>query len=164
MTNKSIIIREAIEADVPGIISAHRNSIREKASHHYDQNIIDQWAPDEVPLKQVEKLKQQVNGNEWFTLIAEADGTIIGFGQVNPGKNILGAVYVQKNPYGLVGKKLLAGLIGHAKEKHTGFLEMSASVNSEAFYQEAGFKTVSHDIHVMQSGTEMACVKMRLDL
>ncbi len=164
MTLEKLTIRRANPEDALSIIETHRNAIREKASSSYDKAIIDLWAPLEITVERIEKLKKQIEGQEWLTIVAEAEGLIIGFGQVNSTENVLGAVYVQKNSYGTVGKRILEKLISYAKEQNAEFLEMDASLNSEAFYQAEGFKVIKHDKHIMSSGAEMACVKMRLDL
>jgi hypothetical protein len=161
MHSDKMIIRHAIESDILSIIETRRIAILEKACSHYDHAMVVLWADEDN--NRAEKLKQQICGNEWVTLIAEINNSVVGFGQINPKENIFGALYVRKNTYGKIGKRLLRELLRYAKKYGTKFLEMEASTNAEAFYLEAKFKTLERNKHVMASGGEMPCVKMRID-
>jgi hypothetical protein len=119
MNSSQLHIRSAVAEDAKAIIEVHRTAIREKASKDYDQALIEAWAPSEITKEQIEKLERQIKDDEWFTLVAEAENIIFGFGQINPGKNTLGAIYVQKNPYGGVGKQRLDLLIARARQRKT---------------------------------------------
>ena len=40
-------------------------------------------------------------------------------------------------------------------------LHMNASLNAEAFYRRAGYEVLEYGIHRLDTGLEMACVKMK---
>lgn len=160
-----VVIRPATVADARNIVEAHHAAVREKAASHYPANVIAAWAPEEISDARVEKLQGHIEGEEFYTLVAEFGGEIIGFGQVNPSKNVLGAVYVRKNPVGGVGERLLTDLIAHAKEKGCRFLAMDSSINAEAFYRRKGFRTTGYGKHHISSAKiDMDCVHMMLKL
>lgn len=160
-----LVIRRAKEADARQIVEAHHAAVREKAIKAYAPEIIAAWAPSEISDARVQKLAEQIASGEFFTLVAETDGKIFGFGQVTPGKNVLGAVYVAKNAFGGVGERLIKQLIQHARDKNCKFLAMDASTNSEAFYRRNGFKVMGYGKHRITSvGLDMDCVHMMLKL
>jgi len=165
MSERAPVIRRAKETDACGMIEAQHAAIRQKAGEHYHQDIIDLWAPRDITAERINQVEEQIKGTEWFTLVAEAAGIIIGYGQVSLRRHKLGAVYVQQNSSGPVGKMILEQLIEHAKEHKAGFLEMESSVNAREFYESAGFKVLEHrNRPIGQSGKKMASVKMRIDL
>lgn len=162
---EGLVIRRATPDDARPILEAHHAAVREKALKHYAPEIIAAWAPDEISDARVEKIGTQIAGDEFFTLVAETGGIVFGFGQVNPSKNILGAVYVRKNSFGGVGERIVKQLIQHAKEKGCRFLAMDASTNSEAFYRRNGFRVTGYGKHrITSAGLDMDCVHMMLKL
>lgn len=161
----ALVIRPATPDDARDIIIAHHAVVRERAATHYAPEVINAWAPEEISDARVEKLRAQIEAGEFLTLVAEAAGVIIGFGQVNPDKNVLGAVYVQKNPIGGVGERILKQLVQHARDKGCRFLAMDASTNAEAFYRRNGFRVTGYGKHHIKSASlDMDCVHMLMKL
>lgn len=160
-----LVIRQAVREDARAIIDAHHAAVRERAAEHYSPEIIDAWAPEEVTDARVQRLEEQIQGDGFYTLVAETGGDIIGFGQVNPQSSVLGAVYVRKNPLGGMGERILTQLVHHAREQGAKFLAMEASLNSEAFYRRNGFKTTGYGKHrIGTAGIDMDCVHMMIKL
>ena len=159
-----LVIRKAAVGDAQGIVEAHRAAILEKAKTHYDEKIIEAWAPEVTP-DRVSRMIDHITNEQVYTVVAESGGQIIGFGQMNVGENRLGAVYVRKSAFGGVGGKILQHLIQTARERGARFLTMDASLNSELFYNRFGFKSINRGTHVLKrAGIEMPCVKMKLEL
>ncbi|MCC7036243.1 MAG: GNAT family N-acetyltransferase [Alphaproteobacteria bacterium] len=164
MTN-GLVIRRAGVGDARNIVEAHHAAIREKAAAHYPAEVINAWAPEEISDARVAKLEDHIAAEEFLTLVAELGGEIIGFGQVNASKNVLGAVYVRKNPVGGVGERILTELIAHAKAQGCRFLAMDSSTNAEAFYRRNGFRTTGYGKHHISSAKiDMDCVHMMLKM
>lgn len=160
-----LVLRRAKQEDARGIMEAHRAAVRERANTHYGPEIIDAWAPPDIAEERVQRLAERIAGGEFFTLVAETDGQIVGYGQVNPQKCVLGAVYVRKNLFGGVGQRLLTQLIQHARDGGAKFLAMDASLNAEAFYRRNGFKTTGYGKHhIVSAGLDMDCVHMMMKL
>ena len=160
-----LLIRPATVADARNIVEAHHAAVREKAAAYYPADVINAWAPVEISDARIEKLQGHIEGDEFYTLVAETGGEIIGFGQVNPSKNVLGAVYVRKNKIGGVGERILTELIAHAKEKGCRFLAMDSSTNAEAFYRRNGFRVTGYGKHHISSAKiDMDCVHMMLKM
>lgn len=160
----AFVIRKALESDAKDILESHRAAVREKAAAFYSDDIVESWSPSVVSEERIKKMENQIRHGDFYTLVACAEEGLLGFGQVSPQQNILGAVYVRKNPYSHVGKRILEKLLQYAKEKGARYLEMDASLNAESFYSGAGFRVVSYEMHRLKSGLEMNCVKMRIDL
>ena len=160
-----LVIRRANVTDARPVIEAHHAAVREKAVKHYSKEIIAAWAPAEISPERVAKLEAQIDSGEFFTLVAEVDAKVIGFGQVNVNKNVLGAVYVRKNAIGGVGERLVKQLIQHARDKQCRFLGMDSSLNAEAFYRRNGFKVMGYGKHrITSAGLDMDCVQMMMKL
>jgi L-amino acid N-acyltransferase YncA len=156
-------IRPASAADARGMMEAHDAAIREKAAAHYDQHVIDAWAPP-VTAERLARLGAAIAGPDWRTLVAEHAGGILGYGQVSAAKNRLGAVYVRRSGFAGVGRALMAQLLDHAREEGARFLEMDSSVNAEGFYRACGFRPLERKTRpIGASGREMACLRMRID-
>lgn len=159
------VVRDAVENDAKGIVEAHSAAIREKAIGYYSTEVIEAWSPVEIRPGRVERMKEQIRGTDFYTIVAQAnDGTILGFGQVSPLHNKLGAVYVRRNSFHGVGKSLVQRLLEYARKNGCHYLEMDSSLNAESFYKNAGFKVVESGMHRLWSGIDMKCVKMRIDL
>ncbi|HYD17410.1 MAG TPA: GNAT family N-acetyltransferase [Patescibacteria group bacterium] len=159
------VIRKAETADARAMIEARHASIREKAGAHYPAAVLAAWSPDDITEQRVVRMEGNIASEEFYTLVAEDAGDIIGFGQINPGKNVLGAVYVRKNRFGGVGERLLNLLLQHAREQGCKFIAMDASTNAEAFYRRHGFRVTGYGKHHIKSaGIDMDCVHMMLKL
>ncbi len=156
-------LRQPKREDARSILECHRASIEGKALLYYGEKIVHSWKP-EIKEDLIKKVQMEISEPDWIYVVAESEEGIIGFGIVIPENHELRAVYVRPNHSGQVGTKLLNELLKGAQSKGLTYLKMDASANAEQFYQRNGFKTLSQGTHVLNSGDEMACVTMRIDL
>jgi putative acetyltransferase len=153
-------LRTATHADVDAIASVHFAAVHDAAMDFYSRDVLDAWSrqPDE---RRYQQLREAVASPDEFFLVAEDPSGVIGFGSVAPASHELLAVYVHPRVGRRgVGKKILAGLEELAIGKGATFLETDASINAQEFYRRAGYDTLTPDVHRLQSGLEMACVRM----
>lgn len=162
-TLERVILRKPVKADARAILECHRQAIQFKALDYYGKKIVESWSP-EITFERIQKVEMEIAQSGWIYIVAENTEGIIGFGIVVPENNELRAVYVRPNRSGSVGTMILQELLSQAKLKGLEYLEMNASSNAAEFYERNGFRTLSDGVHVLNTGDEMACVKMRLDL
>lgn len=143
MTQDAITIRDAGEADAAALVTI------------YNQGIADRIATLETEERTPEERKQWLaaRGPRHPVLVAEMDGTVVGWGslnQFNPRKayDFVAdfSVYVERAWRGKgVGGALLRALIARAKQLDYHKLVLSAfpwNAAGMALYQRYGFRTV----------------------
>ncbi len=163
MSNPSFIVRRAEKADARAILECHREAIKAKAISHYSEKIVDSWAPEVNP-SQIQQIEGVVLSPDLIYLVAESAEGILGFGIVVLKANELRAVYVRPNRSGQVGTGILKELLKLARVQGVKYLHMDSTVNAAEFYERNGFTSLSKGVHVLSSGQEMDCIKMRIDL
>jgi Acetyltransferase (GNAT) domain len=160
---EKLTLRRPVKEDASAILECHRQAILSKALDYYGHKIVQSWSPEITP-ERIQNVEAEIAQQEWIYLVAENTEGIIGFGIVVPENFELRAVYVRSNRSGSVGTIILKELLSQAKLKNLSYLELDASSNSAEFYERNGFRVLAQGIHVLSTGDEMACVKMRIDL
>lgn len=155
----SFQIRPATPEDAEAILIAHHAAIRAKAASFYPADVIEAWTYPITP----EKIKlqyEELQDTELICLVAEHSTGVFGFAMAIPSQEELRAVYVAPNPYPKIGSSLLQKIEKLCIEKGCKKLEMDASINAEAFYNQHGYLSLEKSFHTFQSGKSMQCVKM----
>ena len=159
----NISTRPAMRDEWPAVLAIHRRAIHEIASFDYPAEILKAWGPPIVEPDLAEFDAKLERGQ--VVIVAEVDGVLAGFGELVPEKNELLAVYVNPDHSRQgVGTAILHELENLARKKELSFLQMAASLTAVPFYKTHGFKILEPDVHVLQSGDRMDCVKMRKEL
>ena len=111
--------------------------------------------------------------------VAETDGEIAGFGQVNldgeasetpreGGGTVVGevtAVYVHPDHVRRgVGSALLDRLEAHARDEGLDALSLTASLNAVPFYERAGYEPAEEVTHATTDEVDLTCVRMETGL
>ncbi len=162
-----ISIRPARKGDGAAILTVHRRAIHEIACANYPKPVLDAWGapiPEADLAQQGDDFDGAVDRRK-VVLVAEINGSIVGFGEIIPAKCELLALYVSPDfkRHG-VGKAILRELEQIAREMSVSYLEMDSSLTAEAFYLANGYSTMERGFHTLRNGETMACVKMRKDL
>ena len=106
-----------------------------------------------------EKYEEAISSNEF--LVAEEDGAIVGFGELNQSGGEIAGLYVSPDVAGSgVGQKLLDALEERARAFGLESLNLTSSLNAVSFYERAGFKAVGKVTKTLSPGVERASVKM----
>jgi N-acetylglutamate synthase-like GNAT family acetyltransferase len=159
------LIRDALESDAEGIISAHQNAVHVSAKLSYEQAILDEWSPilSSRVLQMQEKLQNNPEGA--IILVVESEGRIAGFGEIVPSQKELRAIYIdpQFSRMGF-GRALLQELESRAKKQGLAKLTLHASLNATDFYSQNGFKIDGEGNHKLSSGRLMPCIFMSKNL
>lgn len=159
------LIRDAIEPDAEGIISAHQNAVHVTAKDFYEQEILDEWSPmlSGRVFQMQEKLKN--NPEKSIILVVESEGKIAGFGEIVPAQEELRAIYIDPQFARIgFGRALLQELESRAKKQGLAKLILHASLNAKNFYVQNGFKIDGEGSHKLSSGRLMPCIFMSKNL
>ncbi len=148
-------IRTAGETDLEAIWRVHKAAIEETCATRYGSDVIGAW---------VERLKPEgYRGvvQRGIVVIAEDDGTAIGFGQLDIAAGEIQAVYVLPIAQGRgVGAALLAHLEEVAMTHGHSRLTLQATLNAEAFYAAHGWRMTGHDVRKITQDVSLRCVSM----
>lgn len=130
-------IRPYDPADGPTLTTLFRDTVRRVDSRDYSPEQIRAWAPDEFPPEWARKFAER------FTLVAEADGQVVGFGELDPDGHI-NRFYVHADCQGRgVGRALLAALEAEAARRGLHRLYTEASITARPFFERLGFATLA---------------------
>jgi L-amino acid N-acyltransferase YncA len=153
-------VRPAVTADAVAIVNVHFAAVHRTAATFYSPEVLDLWStrPDDARYQQ---MREVIAGGDEFILVAETAAGVVAFGSIVPQLRELRAVYVHPDAGRRgIGSQVLGELERLALESGVSQLHVDASINSEAFYQRAGYEVVGRGLHGFRTGHEMACVKM----
>ena len=152
-------IRKAKQEDKESIWRVHAKAIRETCASHYSQEVIRIWAERLRP----EKYGEAISSNEFF--VAEENGEVLGFGELNKADGEITGLYVSPDVAGRgVGWKLLCTLEERARSFGLESLHLTSSLNAVSFYERAGFKSLEKMTKTLSPGVERASVRMFKEL
>jgi putative acetyltransferase len=154
------IVRAAVGEDAVAIVNVHFAAVHRTAAAFYSPEVLDRWStcPDDARYQQ---MREVIAGGDELVLVAETAAGIVAFGSIVPRLRELRAVYVHPDAGRRgIGSQVLGELERMALARGVSQLHVDASVNSEAFYQRAGYEVVERGLHRFRTDHEMACVKM----
>jgi putative acetyltransferase len=158
---QKIVIRAAAESDAAAIVKVHYEAVHLIASNDYEQDILNEWSSDSVDRST--RLKTQISQNvdQTIMIVAEVDGTVVGFGEVVPDKGELRAVYVSPTAARMgIGSALLHKLENESRHHKVQKLWLDSSLTAVPFYLAHGYQSDGEGAHQLGSGRLMTCVKM----
>jgi hypothetical protein len=154
-----LTIRRATTEDASEMVVVRREAILSKSTGHYPQAILDAWAAERAQTR-VLSYEQEIADPNTVALVAEADGTIIGFATALPAKGELCAVYVKRNRLGRVGRALLDALEKRIF-KVAASITCVAALGAVRFYRANGYADEGPVNYVDTFGVPVPCVRMR---
>src|SRR5688572_3728071 len=125
-----VTILKAKQEDKEAIWRVHFKAISETCVTHYSQDVIRIWAGRLQP----EKYENAIRHNEFF--VAEENGAVVGFGELDPAGGEIQGLYVSPDVAGRgVGRKLLNTLEERACAFGLSSLHLISSLNAVSFYE-----------------------------
>lgn len=119
--------------DLPALIALFRDTVRRVNIRDYTPEQVAAWAPDDVDPARWETLAGR------FTVIAEIDGEIAGFTDLEPDGHVdRFFVHADRQRAG-VGKTLLAAIVEEARRLRLGRLFSEVSITARPFFESQGF-------------------------
>lgn len=160
-----IIVREADPDDALHIIKIHFDAVHITAAKDYDEATLTEWSNNDFD-RRTEQLQNDMNQDEGtIKLMAEVNGSLVGFGEIAPRNNEIKAVYVSPAAGRMgVGTALLTRLEELAKNQGCKELWLHSSLTAQAFYLSHGYQNKGTGEHQLRSGRKMACIYMRKTL
>ncbi len=156
---KVLAIRRAKQSDKESIWRIHTSAIREVCRQRYTEEQVEGWSS----LLKPNSYEEVIETREFF--VAEKDGAIVGFGQLNLEKGEVESVYVSPEKLGCgIGYQLLQTLEQKAIAHGLSKLQLSSNLNAVGFYERAGFNRLHDSKHSLSNGMELPCVFMEKTL
>lgn len=149
------IIRRATAADRHAICEIQRSAILETCHRSYPQEDVAVWAGLLSP-------ETYYDIENRYFVVAERDGTLEGFGQLNEAEGEVDALYVSpKCESRGTGTALLAHLEQRARECGVSELRLRSTLNAEGFYARAGYQRLALVRYRLVPALMLVCVEMR---
>lgn len=147
-------VRTATHDDLESVAGLHERAVR-AVDRAYTPRQLDAWDhprdPDDYP----------VDDGRKRLVVAERDGWVVGYGQLDLDAGELQAVYVDPEHADTgVGSALVAHLEGVATGRDYRRVELLASKNAVGFYRSAGYEPTGTESVESPNGVELGCVRM----
>ena len=151
----SAAIRVAVEGDADAVWRVHTQSIRALCAGWYTDQEIAVWTGRLIADAYRRAIRAHV------MVVAERDGAVVGFGELDLERREVVAVYVVPEATGAgIGSALLAHLERTARGHGCRHLTLCASLNAEAFYARRGWRTGTREKHRLTPEVAVDCVRM----
>lgn len=151
--------RSATLADMAPMWTIRTAAVRETCASHYPPEVIETLCATAPPASMPDLI--QTGG----TVVAEADGRLLGYAALDIGRGEVDAVFVEPGQQGRgIARALLATLEGIAAQHGIARLFLSSSLNAVPFYERAGFSAVRAEVYPHRSGIGIPAVFMEKQL
>lgn len=151
--------RKAKSADQAAIWQVRAASIRGLCKSHYAENQTESWARVPVP----DDFAAVIRDREF--VVAESDGSIVGFGFLSQNMGDLDALFVDPRFAGRgIGTAILTSLEAIARCAGLQRVSLSSSLNARGFYEAAGYRVVCETTWCHPAGFSLRCVAMEKEL
>lgn len=131
-----MIVRKFNKTDTQNLIELFRETVHRVCCVDYSVEQLKAWAPDFIDPVIWEK-----RFLESYTLVAEENGLILGFANLESDGNI-DMFYVSASAQGRgVGKSLMKSIENHAKDLKLDQITSDVSLTARKFFQHSGFLT-----------------------
>jgi putative acetyltransferase len=148
-------IRTARPHELQALWAIRERSARVGCAHAYSPMQLDAWLSGPLPQKVAVLIEDQC------VVVAEREGTLVGYGALDPGSQEVEAVFVDPSAAGLgVGRALLDAVETLAISKGILALRLDATPNAESFYQAAGYVAVRRIDHTVCAGIALPAIVM----
>ncbi len=150
-----VTIRRADRDDAERIGEIFASSIRELAKDHYNEVQVASWSGG----LSVEQIRSRIESGN--TYVAEIDGAVVGFVELNLDTRELEMVYVDPR-YARrgVGSAMVSFAEERARAAGVKTLHLRGSLNAVPFYEAMGYTVTERKIHCNAQGIEFECVIM----
>lgn len=151
-----MLIRPAVDADRPAICRVHQAAARQLAARSYSSEQIEAWVGSLTPESYANVMRTHA------IVVAEDERrNVIGFGQLDPARGEIDAVYVDPSAARSgVGTALLGALEQIARNCGIFHLHLIATLNAVAFYSRAGYERECDTTYRTLAGIDMPVVSM----
>lgn len=147
-----VTVRHADPGDAEAICGVHVAAISAVESPAYDDDQVLAWASSPTP----EQYPIEDDGSPVF--VAEADGDVVGFAELDAGEAAVEKVYVHPGHAGDgVGTALLSRVESAAADRGLAELSVVSSLNAVPFYEAVGYEQVGETAKTVAGDVEFPC-------
>ncbi len=137
MTLPGLQIRDFRSTDALEIMRLFHDTVHNVNSRDYTPEQVEAWAP---ALMDEPRWQERLRAN--FTYVAEANGQIVGFGELRR-DGYIDTLYVHDQHHSMgIASRLLSEMETRARTLGAGRLSTQASLTAYGFFQRRGFKLV----------------------
>lgn len=130
-------VRNFKNEDIESVLKLFYDTVHSINSKDYAKEQLKAWAP-----KELDKLKWIESLNKNYSLVAEEDTQIIGFGDIDS-TGYLDRLYVHKNHQGKkVASNLITELENYVFNKGVKSIITDASITAKPFFENKGYKVI----------------------
>lgn len=149
-----IHIRLYQPADLPQIGQLFYDTVHKVNAKDYTQEQLDAWADGKIDAAAWDESFQK-----HYAIVAEKDGMIVGFGDIDLQKSYLDKLYIHKDHQ----RQGIANLICNELEKATAIrpITVHASVTAKPFFEKRGYRTLEKQ-EVERKGVKLINYVMEL--
>lgn len=148
-------IRPARDSDAPALWHVHSVSVQTLCAGWYSEEEITVWVGRLV----ADAYQSAIRAH--LMVVAEDDGDVVGFGELDLARGEVVAVYVRPQAAGAgVGSALLSHLEHAARTHGLSRLTLCASLNAEKFYAHRGWHAGVREKHRLTNAVAVDCVRM----
>jgi putative acetyltransferase len=153
------MLRRAHVEDASAICRVHMASIRGLGPASYSAEQVEAWCGNREPESYLSPIRERI------MFVAEHEGQVVGFSQLDHRSSVVDAVYVHpaRTRTGL-GTLLLRAVEAAAVDEGLSGLSLVASLNAVAFYREAGYVLGQATSHRVGASVPIPCVHMSRSL
>jgi putative acetyltransferase len=157
-------VRAARPDDAEAMVAAHFAAVRSIRAGVYPPTVLLAWSPTPNAARHA-WMREQIRGGRFLALVAERDGAVGGFALCRADEGVLQALYVDPRHAGHgLGRALLAACEAGMRAAGHASARVQASLNAEAFYLAAGYRSLGAATQPLADGTLLACIEMRKPL
>lgn len=133
----SLRLRRYRSDDLPAIVALFRDTVRRVNVLDYTPEQVMAWAPDEIDPVRWAGMADR------FTIIAESDGEVVGFTDLEPDGHIdRFFVHADRQRIG-VGKVMIAEIVAEADRLGLPRLYSEVSITARPFFESQGFTVLA---------------------
>lgn len=152
---REIRIRRAREADRAAIRQIQQEAARTGGAGLYSPEEIEAW------VGWIGEGHYTLDAPGHLFLVAECEGTVVGFGRAELPRGEIEALYVAPDAGGLgIGRELLRSMEEGAREAGADRLALNASLPARLFYERAGYREVEERRWESPAGGSILIVRM----
>jgi putative acetyltransferase len=152
----TLTIRMAESTDPISLAAVQASSIRTLCRSHYDATQLEPWVSRRTP----ELFERMLEHQELH--VAEQNGQVVGYGQVDLESGQIVAVYVKPEAaHKGIGTALLEALEAQARFHGWPRVHLTTTLNALPFFEKHGYERVGPFDHEVANDVILPCVNMR---
>jgi putative acetyltransferase len=154
-----VSLRKFENQDTPALLQLFHDTVHSINAKDYPIELLDAWAPERPDVK-----RWQSRFKASKTIVAELDGKIVGFGNLEDGGKTIGMLYVHKDHQKQgVASALLSKLETKIAKENIAVAKLESSLTARSFFEKKGYSVVREN-RKMLNGKAFVNLIMEKDL